>query len=156
MRLIHQNGNGPSNGNAAQPVLPLAVAKIIAASRSSGTLNLGGRGLQCVPSSVYDQEEVLPDASSSDACGNWWEVREREALSKVFERTGKSSYQFISSRAPKQPAGFECGVFLGSRLIWARSDLIWVGCFRPWRAIYSESYLGQAVNDTGRCACACY
>ncbi|MEW5312429.1 MAG: hypothetical protein WDW38_004066 [Sanguina aurantia] len=60
--------------------LPLAVAKIIAGSRASGNLNLGGRELQYVPSSVYDQEEQLPEGSSANTGGNWWEVAELTKL----------------------------------------------------------------------------
>ncbi|MEW5312430.1 MAG: hypothetical protein WDW38_004066 [Sanguina aurantia] len=76
------NNNSNNNGSNAPPpaALPLAVAKIIAGSRASGNLNLGGRELQYVPSSVYDQEEQLPEGSSANTGGNWWEVAELTKL----------------------------------------------------------------------------
>ncbi|GIM15864.1 hypothetical protein Vretimale_18551, partial [Volvox reticuliferus] len=57
---------GPSGGP-----IPTAIAKAIVASRSSGTLNLNGRGLVEVPSAVYNLEEQLPGHESK-----WWEVAE--------------------------------------------------------------------------------
>jgi hypothetical protein len=48
---------------------PVAINKQIAASRSSGTLNLSGKGLTSVPSAVFSADEPLPGAEAK-----WWEV----------------------------------------------------------------------------------
>ena len=52
-----------------------ALAKIIAAGRTSGTLQLSARGLAEVPAAVYD-----PDASAAAGGGAWWEVAELTRL----------------------------------------------------------------------------
>ncbi|GLC33883.1 hypothetical protein PLESTB_000814300 [Pleodorina starrii] len=70
--------------------IPTAVAKAIVSARSSGNLNLNGRGLQQVPSAVYNLEEPLPGHDSK-----WWEVAEmykvdlsRNSLSRLPPELG--------------------------------------------------------------------
>ncbi|PNH04761.1 Leucine-rich repeat-containing protein 40 [Tetrabaena socialis] len=69
---------------------PTAVLKAIVAARSTGTLNLNGRGLQQVPSAVYNLEEAV---AGHDA--KWWEVAEmykmdlsRNALTRLPPELG--------------------------------------------------------------------
>ncbi|KAK9817027.1 hypothetical protein WJX72_008577 [[Myrmecia] bisecta] len=56
--------------------MSVAIRKCIAAGRSTGTINLDGKGLQEVPTALFDPEEVIPGTEPV----KWWEVA---ALTRV-------------------------------------------------------------------------
>lgn len=63
--------------------LSQAVIKAISSGRATGSINLNGKGLDHVPSPIYDLDEAMPGQAEA----KWWEVRDPAKPHKLTEQS---------------------------------------------------------------------